>query len=255
MGAVVDLPQSLGVDVAVHLRRRERGVAEQLLDRAQVGAALEQVRRERVAQAVRVGDEPAQRRGVEPAAARREEERVLGAACELRAAPRAGSARRGAPPPRRAARPGPSRPCRRARGRAPARSRRRRGRGRPPRRCAGRPSRRARRARGCAARAGRRRRAPSTICLDLVAASARRAAGAARFGASDASGTCSGPSVKRSSAAHRGELARDRRGRELAALGARGRARPPSRRARGRRRPRPGCRARTSARTRAGRRA
>ena len=60
-------------------------MAEQLLDRAQVGAALEQVRRERVAQPVRVGDEAAQRRGVEPAAARREEERVLGAARELRA--------------------------------------------------------------------------------------------------------------------------------------------------------------------------
>ena len=58
-------------------------MAEQLLDRAQVGAALEQVRRERVAEAVRVRHQAAQRRGVEPAAAGREEERVVGAAGEL----------------------------------------------------------------------------------------------------------------------------------------------------------------------------
>ena len=77
MGAVVDAAEALRVDVAVDLRRRERAVAEELLDRAQVGAALEQVRRERVPQAVRVREHAAQRRGVEPAAARGEEERVL----------------------------------------------------------------------------------------------------------------------------------------------------------------------------------
>ena len=60
-------------------------MAEQLLDRAHVGAALEQVRRERVPEAVRVRDEPPQRRGVQPPPAGREEERVLGAARELRA--------------------------------------------------------------------------------------------------------------------------------------------------------------------------
>jgi len=38
-----------------------------------------------VAETVRVGDEPAQRRGVEPLAASRDEERVLGAARQLRA--------------------------------------------------------------------------------------------------------------------------------------------------------------------------
>ena len=42
---------------------------------------------------------------------------VLRAACELRAAPRGGSARAGTPPPRRAARSAPCRPCR-ARGRS-----------------------------------------------------------------------------------------------------------------------------------------
>ncbi len=58
-------------------------MAEELLDRPQVGPAFEQVRRERVAQAMRVGDEPAQRRRVEPAPGRGEEERVVRAARQL----------------------------------------------------------------------------------------------------------------------------------------------------------------------------
>ena len=82
--AVVDAAQPAGVHVAVDLRRRERGVSEQLLDRAQVGTALEQVRREGVAEAVRMRQDSADRARVEPAAARREEERVLRTACELR---------------------------------------------------------------------------------------------------------------------------------------------------------------------------
>ena len=134
---VVDAAQSLARRRGCTSASSRASVAEQLLDRAQVGAALEQVGRERVPEPVRVRDEPAQRRGVEPPAAGREEERVLGAARELRAARRAGSARRAARPPRRAGRRGPSRPCRAGRARAPARSRRRRGRARPPRRCAG----------------------------------------------------------------------------------------------------------------------
>ena len=69
MRTVVDAAQVARVDVAVELRRRERAVAEQLLDRAQVGAAVEQVGRERVPEAVRVGDDPAQRARVEAAAA------------------------------------------------------------------------------------------------------------------------------------------------------------------------------------------
>ena len=57
---------------------------EQLLDRAQVGAALEQVRGEGVPQPVRVGEEAAQRARVQPPAARGEEERVVRAARQLR---------------------------------------------------------------------------------------------------------------------------------------------------------------------------
>ena len=61
-------------------------MAEQLLDHAQVGAALEQVRGERVAELVRVRREPAQRARVEPAAAGGEEDGVLGALRQLRPA-------------------------------------------------------------------------------------------------------------------------------------------------------------------------
>src|SRR2546430_5546835 len=46
--AVVDLAQPPRIDVAVDLRRREGRMPKKLLDRAQVGAALEQMRRERV---------------------------------------------------------------------------------------------------------------------------------------------------------------------------------------------------------------
>src|SRR5207253_2989874 len=46
-------PQRAVSEVRVDLRRGHRGVAEQLLDDAQVGAALQQVSRERVAQDMR----------------------------------------------------------------------------------------------------------------------------------------------------------------------------------------------------------
>src|SRR5436309_214507 len=82
--AVVDLAQAPAVHVAVDLRRRERAVAEQLLDRAQVGAAFEQVRRERVAELVRVGEQAAQRARVEAPPPGGEEEGVLRAARQLR---------------------------------------------------------------------------------------------------------------------------------------------------------------------------
>ncbi len=59
---------------------------EQLLDRAQVGATLEQVCGEGMTQPVGVGDEPAKRRGVESPAARRDEEGVLRTVDELRPA-------------------------------------------------------------------------------------------------------------------------------------------------------------------------
>src|SRR5215472_2488419 len=84
MRAVVHAPQMTGVDVAVDLRRRERAVAEQLLDRAEVRAAVEQVRRERVTQPMWVGDDPAQCARVEALAPRGEEEGVVRTARESR---------------------------------------------------------------------------------------------------------------------------------------------------------------------------
>jgi len=51
---VVDATQAPSVHMRIDLRRRERAVAEQLLDRPQVGAALQQVRREGVPQQMRV---------------------------------------------------------------------------------------------------------------------------------------------------------------------------------------------------------
>src|SRR4026209_1840753 len=96
MRAVVHAPQAAGVDVAVGLRRRERRVAEELLDDAEVGAALEQGRRERVPQAVWVAHEPPGGGWGGPDAlgggrvgawsARGEEDRVLRAAREYGAA-------------------------------------------------------------------------------------------------------------------------------------------------------------------------
>ena len=59
-------------------------MAEQLLDRAQVGAAFEQVRREGVAQPVRMWEQPAQRARVESPPPGGEEERVVRAARQLR---------------------------------------------------------------------------------------------------------------------------------------------------------------------------
>src|SRR3990167_7997793 len=53
VGLVIDLLQPLGRDVRVDLRRREARVAQQLLDAAQIGPAVKQMRREAVAQAVR----------------------------------------------------------------------------------------------------------------------------------------------------------------------------------------------------------
>src|SRR5262245_7917818 len=81
---VVDTAQPAPVDMAVQLRRRERAVPEQLLDRAQVGAALEQMGRERVPQPVRVRKDATESRRVEAFAPGRDEDGVLGASDELR---------------------------------------------------------------------------------------------------------------------------------------------------------------------------
>src|SRR5262245_29178270 len=54
---LIGLDQLRGVDVGITLRRAQAGVSEQLLDRPQIGAALEQVRGERVTQRVRADPE------------------------------------------------------------------------------------------------------------------------------------------------------------------------------------------------------
>ena len=53
MGPAVDLPDPLAGQVRVELGRGDTRMSEQLLDDPQVGAAFEQMRRERVAQRVR----------------------------------------------------------------------------------------------------------------------------------------------------------------------------------------------------------
>jgi hypothetical protein len=49
MGAAVDLKETLGVDSGIDLCGRERRVAKQLLDRAQIAAAGEEMRGKRMA--------------------------------------------------------------------------------------------------------------------------------------------------------------------------------------------------------------
>jgi len=82
---VVDAPESLLRDVRIYLRARQRGVAQQLLHRAEVSAALEQMGCGRVPQVVRGGvreasgrrpcrDDLARCRGVEPSATHAEQE-------------------------------------------------------------------------------------------------------------------------------------------------------------------------------------
>ena len=53
MGAVVNLKQARGIDAGIDLRRREAGMAEQLLDGAQVAAPRHEVRCKAVPQRVR----------------------------------------------------------------------------------------------------------------------------------------------------------------------------------------------------------
>ena len=52
MGRIEDASQPLSTHVSVYLRRGQVGVAEQLLNRPQIGAPVEQVRRERVSERV-----------------------------------------------------------------------------------------------------------------------------------------------------------------------------------------------------------
>ena len=53
VGGPIGADQAFGIDLGINLRGRQRGVAEQFLDRADVAAASEQVRGERMAQRVR----------------------------------------------------------------------------------------------------------------------------------------------------------------------------------------------------------
>src|SRR5256886_13509862 len=67
----------------VDLGGRQRAVAEQFLDRAQVGPALEQVGGEGVTQPVRVRKQPSERARVQAPAPGGEEQRVFGSAGQL----------------------------------------------------------------------------------------------------------------------------------------------------------------------------
>ena len=83
MRTVVHAAEAAAVHVAVQLRRRQGAVAQQILNRAQVGAAFEQMRGEGVPQPMRMSEHAAQRRRVEPAPTGRKEQRGLRPAHEL----------------------------------------------------------------------------------------------------------------------------------------------------------------------------
>ena len=53
MGAIIDGQQPGGVDVGIALGRRQRGMAQEFLDRAQIAAAGEEVGGEAVPQRMR----------------------------------------------------------------------------------------------------------------------------------------------------------------------------------------------------------
>jgi hypothetical protein len=84
MGFVIHPAEPAGIDVAVGLCSGKRAVSEKLLDHAQVGAALQEVGRERVPKPMRVGEQAADRARVQSPAARRQEQCILGSARELR---------------------------------------------------------------------------------------------------------------------------------------------------------------------------
>jgi hypothetical protein len=54
MGVMIDLFEPLDRRMSIHLRGTERGVPQQLLYRPEIGAGVEQVSRERMAQRVHV---------------------------------------------------------------------------------------------------------------------------------------------------------------------------------------------------------
>ena len=150
---IVDASQPRLEDVRVDLRGRQIGVPEHHLDRAQVGAALEQVRRERMTQHVRAeraadaGPAAVRFQNLPEADARSASRRArsrTGAATRplerLRAADQSGRAvpliarAPSRPPARRSARSAPCSPCRRRSGTPRRDADRRRARRRAPRR-------------------------------------------------------------------------------------------------------------------------
>ena len=248
--------QGAVAEMGVDLGRRHRRVAEQLLHDAQVGAALEQVRREGVAQHVRrdglldadrgrvPAHEPEHALAGDAASARVEQEcgRLL-AACRGTAGRGRGSGERPRPRGGPSARCAGARPCPR-RARARARDRGRRGAGRSAPRRAVRRRRAARARRGRAARAASRRGAPRAS----VACSNESTRGS-RLG-SRGSGTIARASMGRAPMRPRWRMQRAR-GRQAPPA----RRRAPARRARASRRTprgRPRTRRRSRRRARAG---
>src|SRR5579859_6421004 len=80
MRAAIDLEQALAVDAGIDLRGRERGMAEQLLDRAQIAAARKQMRSERMPQRMRRGAVGQSQRAAHPLHGELDDARTQGAA-------------------------------------------------------------------------------------------------------------------------------------------------------------------------------
>jgi hypothetical protein len=59
MSLVVDATEATAVDMAVQLRRRQRTMAQELLDGSEVGPAFHEMRRERMPQPVWMGEHAA----------------------------------------------------------------------------------------------------------------------------------------------------------------------------------------------------
>ena len=77
MRSVVHAAEATAVDMRVDLRRRQRAVPEQFLDRTEVGAPLQQMGGEGMAHPVWMGQQPPQGARVETTPANGQEERVL----------------------------------------------------------------------------------------------------------------------------------------------------------------------------------
>src|SRR6478609_1071746 len=82
MRAGIDFQQPLGIDAGIDLRGRERGMAEQFLDRAQIAAARQQMRGEGMPERVRRGAVGQTERAAQPLHRELDDARAQGpAAC------------------------------------------------------------------------------------------------------------------------------------------------------------------------------